>query len=78
VRWDWMVFPGGSLTLQIIFDLVMPAFLIALWMMPRYYDDDPRSSGDTTVHQYWKYILAALYCWFFAATIWDHFLRPHH
>jgi hypothetical protein len=72
-----MVFPGGSLTLQIIFDLAMPAFVVALWLTPKYYDDDPRSGGDTPAAQHWKLILAALYCWFFAATIWDYFVRPH-
>ena len=77
MRWDWMVFKGNNLTLQIIFDLLMPLLMVWLFRLPRYSTapslEDP--SNPRWQRDLWKYLLAALYLWFFAATIWHYFAR---
>jgi hypothetical protein len=72
MKWDWMVFPGSSLGLQLFFDVIAPLLIVVLFRTPRYYTGEAQGPF---WQRLWKYLLGGLYAWFFAATVWDFFLK---
>ncbi len=78
MEWDWMVFRGGNLGVQLLLNLTVPPLIVLLYLTPRYYtgivEEDP--STPLWRRNLWKYVLGILYVWFFSATVWDYFIRP--
>jgi hypothetical protein len=75
-RWDWMVMHGASLSPQLLLDLVAPMLIVLLFRVGRFnigplLEDD--ESNPMWLRNLWKYLLAALYVWFFSATLYDYF-----
>jgi len=73
MKWDWMILPGASLLVQLLFDLVAPLLIVLLFRINRFNSGrllENDSSFPLWVRSLWKYLLALSYVWFFSATVW--------
>lgn len=73
MRWDWMVVPGATFGEQLLLDALAPLLIVLIFRINRFnegplLEHNPSLPG--WVRNLWKYLLGALYLWFFLATIW--------
>ena len=79
-RWDWMIMHGSTLGAQLVLDISAPLLIVLLFRIRRFnvgplVEDD--ESNPMWLRNLWKYLLAGLYLWFFSATYYDFFHKPH-
>lgn len=75
-----MIAPHASLVVQLVLDALVPLLIVLLFRIGRFYTGplvENDSSNPRWVREMWKYLLAFLYVWFFAATIWHFFIAAH-
>lgn len=81
MKWDWMIAPHASLVVQLVLDALVPLLIVLLFRTGRFYTNAPLVEDDPSYPRWtrnlWKYLLAFLYAWFFAATIWHFFIAVH-
>jgi hypothetical protein len=81
MKWDWMIAPHASLVEQLVLDALVPLLIVLLFRTRRFYTNSPLVEHDPSyphwIRNLWKYLLALLYVWFFAATIWHFLIVPH-